>query len=121
MSKRVNIIIAAALGGISPYLVTLAKSLVQATPHSNVHFADLLSSEYAVGLMLIALIGAMVGLLFKETDVKKAFVLGIGAPALISTTFTNAEKKVGMAFPDLISSAYADTVSASATPSPAGT
>jgi hypothetical protein len=112
-------LIAAALGGISPYLVTLAKSLVAATPHTNIHFTDLINPEYFVGLILIALIGGVVALFFQETDLRKAFVLGIGAPALISSTFNSAQSSTNtststpsptptaMVFPNLITSVYA--------------
>lgn len=118
-SFRIFPIITAGLGGISPYLVTLSKNLVAAAPHTNVHFSDLIDFEYFAGLALIALIGATVALAFKETDLKKAFILGIGAPALIASTFRDSEQKTtSMAFPNLTTAAYADELpSPSASPS----
>jgi hypothetical protein len=111
-------LMAAAVGGIAPYMVTLAKGLITAPPTK--HISDYVSVAYVVGLILIALIGAAVGLLFQEADLKKAFVLGIGAPALISSTYNSAESSTNpetgtpsptptvMVFPNLITSAYAE-------------
>lgn len=102
-------LIASAIGGICPYLVTLARNLV--TSKSTQHFSDFnVSWLFFVGLILLALIGVAVSFLFQETDLRKAFVLGISAPALISNTLNSAEssgKGLTMVLPNLVTTAYA--------------
>jgi len=107
-------LIASAIGGISPYLVSLAKSLI--TSKSSQHFSDFISPLFFVGLILLALIGAAVSFLLQETNIKKAFVLGISAPALISSTLSSAEssgKGFAIALPNPITTAYAQKAESS--------
>jgi len=114
-------LIAAGIGGISPYLVTLARDLV--TSKATQHFSDFVSPLFFVGLLLLALIGAAVCFLLQEADLKKAFVLGISAPALITSTLTSANSSgngIAHFLPGFITSAYAqrpaDPDSATGTP-----
>ena len=104
-------LIASAIGGMSPYLVSLAKNFITSKPSQ--HFSDFVSPLFFVGLLLLALIGATVAFLLQETDLKKAFVLGISAPALISSTLSNAEssgKGLAIAFPNLVVTAHAQNI-----------
>jgi hypothetical protein len=107
-------LVASAIGGISPYLVSLAKNLLTSKPSQ--HFSDFVSPLFFVGLILLALIGAAVGFLLQETDIKKAFVLGISAPALISSTLSTAEssgKGLAIALPAPVTTAYAQKAESS--------
>ena len=101
---------AAAIGGMSPYFVKLAKNLLAAGPTQ--HISDLVSPAFFLGLAFIAIIGALVSLILQESDIKKAFVLGISGPALISTTLSTAEnagKGFTLSIPSPIETAFAQT------------
>lgn len=74
--KKLPIFIAAAFGGISPNLLRLAVSLMKEE-------AELPGVTYALGLLIFAMMGGVVAYIWEETDLKKAFYLGIGLPALI--------------------------------------
>jgi|GEM_PF-2916044 len=74
--KKLPIFIAAAFGGISPNLLRLAVSLMKEE-------AELPGITYALGLLIFAVMGGVVAYIWEETDLKKAFYLGIGLPALI--------------------------------------
>ena len=63
--------------------------------------------------------GAAVGFFFQETDLKKAFVLGIGVPALITSAATGkrlGEKDTAFVLPNFITSAYAQNPAVPAAP-----
>jgi hypothetical protein len=86
-------------------------------------FSAFVSPLFFVGLLLLALIGAAVCFLLQEADLKKAFVLGISAPALITSTLTSANSSgngIAHFLPGFITSAYAqkpaDPDSATGTP-----
>lgn len=94
--------LAGAFGGMSPKLVDLVPKL----------FAnEYPSTGYYIGLILLGIFGLVTVLIYKEIDLKKALVLGIGAPALISSfvgkTASNAESAFNI---QLILSAYAQTI-----------
>ena len=76
MKQRFPILFAAAFGGISPNLLRLAVTLMGENPR-------LPELTYLLGLMIFAIMGAVVAWIWEETDFKKAFYLGIGLPALI--------------------------------------
>jgi type II secretory pathway pseudopilin PulG len=109
--------LAGGVGGLCPYVIVVAKAFM--TSKATTHFSDIISPWYYIGVMLLALIGAVVCLLFQEVDLRKAFVLGISAPALISNTLSNAEgSKNGLtawALPNLITAAYAQNITTPAT------
>ena len=115
MKPQLTPLIASAIGGISPYLVSLAKSFLASKPSE--HFSDFVSPLFFLGLALLALIGAVVGFLLQESDLKKAFVLGISAPALIASTLKTAESSgtgFAIALPDLVTTAYAQKAESAA-------
>lgn len=76
MQKKLPILLAAAFGGISPNLMRLALQLTQKN-------AELPEATYLLGLVIFAIMGAVIALIWEETDFKKAFYLGIGLPAFI--------------------------------------
>lgn len=76
MKKKFWIILSAAFGGISPNVFRLAVSLTQGND-------DLPGATYLLGLLIFAVMGAAVALIWEETDFKRAFYLGIGLPAFI--------------------------------------
>src|SRR5208282_9834 len=107
-------LLAAAIGGISPYLVTLAGKFLTST--ANQHFSDFVTPLFFAGLVILALIGAAVSFFLQETDLKKAFVLGISAPALITSTVKSANSSgngMTLVLPNFITTAYAQNPAAS--------
>jgi len=84
--KKLPIFIAASFGGISPNLLRLAVSLMKEE-------AELPGLTYALGLLIFALMGGIVAYIWEETDLKKAFYLGIGLPALIQMGAGEISKK----------------------------
>ena len=69
-----------AFGGMAPKLIELIPKLF-----NNVFP----SSGYVLALVLLAIIGAIVVLVYKEQSLQKALVLGAGAPAIIATLTAN--------------------------------
>ena len=76
-------LLAGAAGGMAPFIITLGKTLTTLTPRE--HFVDVISPWYFLGVILFAVLGLGVVFFFSEPDIKKSFVLGISAPALISS------------------------------------
>jgi hypothetical protein len=108
MDPRIVAALAAGTGGISPNLLHVAQSMVKQVP-------DALPGPLFLGGMLIFFImGGAVALFFGENIPKKAFVLGIGLPALITTLQAQHGPKVGLV--DLIPSAYAQQAVQPASP-----
>lgn len=68
-------IVAAALGGIAPNLMNLAILLTSGR--------ELPEFSYFLGLLIFLLMGGAVGFFWQETNLKRAFCLGISLPALI--------------------------------------
>lgn len=68
-------IMAAGVGAISPALVSLSIGLHEGDPLPDV--------SYVVGLVIFAALGSIVGWIFEERDLKKAFYVGVGLPAMI--------------------------------------
>jgi hypothetical protein len=82
--KNIKIILAATFGGASPTLLQAAMSLVgpQATlPHST----------FWLGVVLFALLGGIAGWVAGETNITKAFFLGVSLPAFIQTSVANGQ------------------------------
>ena len=70
-----------AIGGITPKLIEILPQLFKNTfpPHG-----------YLYGLIILAFIGAVIIVVYKEENFQKAFILGAGAPALIATLTAQA-------------------------------
>lgn len=93
-----------AVGGMSPKLIELVPEL----------FANKLPSlGVYLGLALLAFIGAIAVLVSKETELRKALILGAGAPALIgslaATGLTTTQAVILPANFSLIAEAHAQT------------
>ncbi|NIV72361.1 MAG: hypothetical protein GWN16_09565, partial [Calditrichae bacterium] len=88
--------LSAAIGGISPNILRLAVSLMQEN-------AELPEASYLLGLAIFAVMGAVVALIWKETDLKRAFYLGIGLPAFIQMSAGELSYTTSMAINDKIS------------------
>jgi hypothetical protein len=67
---------AAAFGGISPNLMSLAIMLTTGDRELPQH-------TYYLGLLIFALLGGAVGFFWQEIDPRRAFFLGIGLPSII--------------------------------------
>jgi hypothetical protein len=80
-------LIAGAIGGMCPCLITLGKVCTTITPGQ--HFVDVVSPWFFAGILVYAVLGLTVAFFFTEPDAKKAFVLGISAPALIASVLAN--------------------------------
>src|SRR5260370_42640496 len=76
-------LLAGAAGGMAPFIITLGKTLTTLSPKE--HFADAISPWYFLGVILFAVLGLGIVFFFSEPDIKKSFVLGISARALISS------------------------------------
>lgn len=76
MKIKMAVLLSAAFGGISPNLFRLAVNLTQPN-------AELPQPTYFLGLLIFALMGAGVAYIWEETNLKKAFYLGLGLPAFI--------------------------------------
>jgi hypothetical protein len=78
MATRTSIILAGGLGGMAPTLFQIGSSLVAGKA--------ILGSIPGVflGSLVLAGLGAIAAWVYKETDLAKAFALGIGLPALFT-------------------------------------
>jgi hypothetical protein len=100
-----------AFGGMAPKLIEMIPRLF-----ANVYP----SSGQLLALALLACIGGVIVLVYKEANFQKALILGAGAPAILATLTAQAvaPKESGFLFPDNISffsTAYAQTVPAEST------
>lgn len=84
MSPKAAIALTAGFGGISPNLLRIAIDL---TGKKDIAYLDL---GYVIGLLLFALMGAGVALIWGETDFKRAYYLGIGLPSLMQMALATA-------------------------------
>lgn len=99
---------AAAAGGASPVLLYLAVSMTRPN-------AEWPTFTFIFGVALYAVLGGLVGWVSAEADLRKAFFLGIGLPALINTGVNGATEKAPTSNPprvqarnwSLITSAHA--------------
>jgi hypothetical protein len=98
-------IVAAGLGAASPSLLRLAIGLEagQGLPEGT----------YVIGLVIFVLLGSIVGWLFDERDLKRAFYMGIGLPALLQLGISELDRPPALAPSDPAASAAApgDSVS----------
>jgi hypothetical protein len=70
-----------AFGGMAPKIIDMIPKLF------NNIFP---SAGHLLALSLLALIGGVAVVIYKETDLKKAFVIGAGAPAILATLTAQA-------------------------------
>lgn len=82
MKERIYIILAAAFGGILSNIIDIAIRLQKQPPNLPVW-------TYWIGCFIWALCGAGVALVWGEKNLRKAFYLGIGLPALIQANLSN--------------------------------
>lgn len=78
-TKRIQSVTAGFAGGLAPFAINLAQALV-----GNSNLTVKPSIGYIVGMLIFGIAGAGMTYLFRELDPKKAFFLGIGAPAMIA-------------------------------------
>jgi hypothetical protein len=100
-------LIAGAIGGMCPCLITLGKVFTTITPGQ--HFVDVVSPWFFAGILVYAILGLAVAFFFTEPDAKKAFVLGISAPALIASVLANPISGAEKSQPTLTNSPAAPT------------
>lgn len=95
--------VVAGLGGTMPTLMKLAIIYTSSTgtpmPESGVYF----------GLLLFFIVGAGLGYVLKEEDLKRAFIIGIAAPGIITNMISGAsEAKIKLGWFDPIPAAFAE-------------
>ena len=81
-------LLCAAVGGSAPCLLRVAINCMKPV-EEQIH----LGSGYIFGLLVMAALGAGVGLIFKEKDWKRAFALGVSVPALVQGGLGDASKE----------------------------
>ena len=92
-----------AFGGVTPKLIEMIPKL----------FSNILPSiGQLLGLALLAMIGGVVVVIYKEKNFQKALMLGAGAPAILATLTAQAvaPNQTGLLFPvnvSVVSAAYA--------------
>lgn len=85
--KRITAVVTGFVGGMAPLLITVAHQLVEQAPdlpQKNI-------GRLILGMLLFATIGGFVVFAVGEIEVLKAFIQGIGAPAMISMYLQQAE------------------------------
>lgn len=85
MNKKAAIALTAGFGGISPNVLKIALAL---TGKNKVDAS--VDLGYGIGLLLFAILGAGVALIWRETDFRRAFYLGLGLPSLMQVGLTGA-------------------------------
>jgi hypothetical protein len=91
--KRITAVLTGFVGGMAPLLITVAHQLFEQTPglpQKNV-------GQMILGMLLFAAAGAFVVFALGELEVLKAFIQGIGAPAMISVWLQQAEAQANQA------------------------
>ncbi|MEK7397679.1 MAG: hypothetical protein AAB116_12175 [Candidatus Poribacteria bacterium] len=84
-TKKIIVALSAAFGGLSPNLLSLGMDFINGK--------NLPNFTYFIGILIFAGMGAVVALIWRETDLKKAFYLGIGLPALIQVSAKSFSEK----------------------------
>jgi hypothetical protein len=84
LNGRALIALTAGFGGISPNVLQLAIDLVGRNK------VDYLVPTFALGLVILAAMGAGIALVWGETDHKRAYYLGLGLPSLIQVAVASA-------------------------------
>lgn len=85
--KRITAVLTGFVGGMAPLVITVARQLVDQTPGlppKNV-------GQMILGMLLFAAAGAFVVFAVGELELLKAFIQGIGAPAMISLSLQRAD------------------------------
>lgn len=77
MNDKLFVGFAAAFGGVAPNVFRVATRLTGG--------ADLPGLSYLIGMLMFAAMGACTALFFEETELKKAFFLGLGLPAMFQS------------------------------------
>lgn len=117
--ERVQAILAGFIGGLAPFAINLAQSLV-----GNSNLTTSLSIGYVVGMLIFGIMGAAMAFVFGELNLGKAFFLGVSGPAMISLAAKDPSKPVAGLMDSksayyasfaLVSSAYAQEEPASST------
>jgi hypothetical protein len=81
----VGIFVVGAFGGMSPFLLRLAMDLI-----NNKSRIEFITTSIAIGIALLAILGGGIATIWKESDLKKAFYLGLGLPSLLTVATSNA-------------------------------
>lgn len=98
-----NTLFAGFLGGVAPYVMNIANSLV----HGSKLDVEL-TFGYFIGLLLFGLIGLATVSMFQERSRRKAFFLGVSAPSFISLAVQGAAKHETAEFKPSVT-VYADS------------
>jgi hypothetical protein len=73
-----------AFGGIAPILLQLAIDLTQGRKR-----IEAIGVSIVIGMALYAILGGGLSLIWKETDLKKVFYIGLGLPSLLTIASAN--------------------------------
>lgn len=87
MNAKAAIALTAGFGGVSPNLLRIAIDL---TGRKEDVYVD---TGYLIGLVLFAIMGGGVALVWGETDLKRAYYLGLGLPSLMQMAFATATQR----------------------------
>jgi phospholipase C len=79
-----KIFVVGAFGGSAPTLLRLAMDLVSHTV--TIKKIDI---SYLLGVLIFALLGGGIAAVWKETDIKKVFYIGLGLPSLVTVVTLN--------------------------------
>lgn len=85
--KRIIAVFTGFVGGMAPLVITVAQELFQQTPGLPAKNVALM----ILGMLLFASAGGFVVFAVGELDLLKAFIQGIGAPAMITVSLQRAE------------------------------
>lgn len=69
-----------AFGGVAPTLLRLAINLTQ----NGGRISDQIDSSIVIGIAIFAILGGGLAVIWKETDLKKVFYIGLGIPSLLT-------------------------------------
>lgn len=77
MDPRISVALAAGFGGVAPNVFRLATKMTAGDGAPEI--------SYLIGMLIFAAMGAAVALAFEERELKKAFFLGLGLPAMFQS------------------------------------
>jgi hypothetical protein len=112
--KRIVAVLMGFVGGVAPLLITVANQLVNQPPNLPQKNAI----QMILGMFLFAAAGAIVVFAVGELEPLKAFIQGIGAPAMIAVAWQQADAKKTTSNWNLLPQAYAQGPSSTATSIP---
>src|SRR6266852_1398137 len=78
------IFVTGAFGGIAPILLQLAIDLTQGRRK-----VDAIGLSILIGMLIYAVLGGGLSLIWKESDLKKVFYIGLGLPSLLTIASGN--------------------------------